>query len=101
MTPRQRMDSFVAKYQDEPIKVIYTWTMYPTNPYAKDGVVYIDQNKLQSMKHYEAMILKHEACHVMGLGHCEKKRCLMYWSFNVWLINFGDKKLCNECESLL
>jgi hypothetical protein len=45
-----------------------------------------------------ALIKLHEECHNIGLEHCRRSSCLMYWVYQVDII-FGPakKKLCREC----
>ena len=104
-TPVERMNEFMRSYGHEPVEVKYNWSIYPKFPYtlmSDPPVIYIDTHMLHKAEHLHTQILKHEACHAMGLiEHCKKPWCLMYYKMDVWPIHIFDKPLCKECEACL
>jgi len=77
------------------------WSSEYGNPYAQDGTIYvslewISEHNLSSVL---GCVLLHEEYHILGYGHCENKKCLMYETYQVDII-FGakEKTLCGKCK---
>lgn len=43
----------------------------------------------------------HELGHVLGLGHCGLRRCVMAFSNSIYDTDFKEFKYCNSCHTLL
>lgn len=43
----------------------------------------------------------HEIGHMMGLPHCENKKCVMVYSNSIKDVDFKEKKFCKHCSKAL
>ncbi len=73
------------------------WHSERGNPYQDGTRIYIDPKYVE--KHGLSLdhIIRHEEGHLVGLGHCASRNCVMY-AVHPW---FGTRNLCRKCESRL
>jgi len=43
----------------------------------------------------------HEVGHVLGLGHCENRKCVMAFSNSIYDTDYKEAAFCRKCASLL
>ena len=71
------------------------WYSIRGNPWADGERIYVDLDWVayQGLNGQLDHLLWHEEYHNLGLGHCLKKKCLMYYMYQM-----KNKRLCLECE---
>ncbi len=73
------------------------WSSDRGNPYAKDGVIYIEPDYLEKkgVSHQLPYVVDHESAHLDGYWWECKGSCLLAPKIP-WI---GTRKICNKCRS--
>lgn len=73
------------------------WSSDRGNPYAKDGVIYIDTGYLEKkgVSHQLPYVVDHETAHLDGYWWECKGNCLLAPTIP-WI---GSRKICSKCRS--
>ncbi len=73
-------------------------------PLAGSAVIFTYRLKTPSSEHYLERVRKevlHEVGHLLGLGHCRVRKCVMSFSNSVFEVDMKSERFCPACVASL
>lgn len=73
-------------------------------PYASSAVIFTYRLRTPSPEHYLERVRKealHEVGHLLGLGHCRIRKCVMSFSNSVFEVDLKTDRFCPVCVARL
>ncbi|HLI46624.1 MAG TPA: matrixin family metalloprotease, partial [Geobacterales bacterium] len=60
----------------------------------------LDEDRFKMLERLEKEVM-HELGHMLGLGHCKNRSCVMYFSNTIEDTDRKSRRYCTDCKKLL